>query len=342
MFRAIYCTTILYVALASVAGFAQTEPATEPSLTFVRGEARPMEQRWGGFMGVGQPKVTATFETRPALGPGGEATLTYSQVENRALAEVFGEQTGFGPGGLGRDSSATYFRGKAGIERMTIFEDQRPVADLWTIIASSDDEAKALVTAFLRSYGDVVARGIENSRQELPDIAAKIEEKQPAIAECETQIQRAEEECRQVGVADMTDEAIDSAIARFAQEQRLNQVDIAGLEASLASAKQRAGGGGELAQTLARIQVELDIQLVGKLARKDALLREVRELQAGRAARAHIHELQKKLADVKKSVSIPESNLSYHEKWIQNLEGLRAHFGVTDNRVTISPVAQTR
>ncbi len=311
-----------------------------------------MEERWGrgaGF-GIGHPKVVATLETRPALGgetrpaPGGtwQARFADSDIQKTALAAVFGEHSAFAPSGLSPDSSATYFTDKAGIERTTIFEDKQPVADLWTIVAGSEDEATALVTALLRSYHDVVDRALAETRAKLPEFAAKIEERRPEITECEGQIQQAEDECRQLGAADMTDDAIDSAIARFEQERRLNQVDIAGLEASLSSAKQRAASGGDLAQTLARIQVELDIQLVGKLARKEALLREMRDLQAARAARGRMHGAQKKLAEIKKSIAAPETNLSSYEKWIQNLESLQANFTVTDNRVTLSPIAQTR
>jgi hypothetical protein len=346
MFSASTCGALMSfcVALSNAAALAQTKPTTEPNLTYVRGEVRAMEERWGrgaGF-GIGHPTVTATLETRPALGGGWQAKRADSDVEKGALTAVFGAQFAYGPAGLNQDSSATYFTGKAGIERTTLFKDQQAVADLWTIIAGSEDEARALAAALVRSYLDVVDRGLVQARQELPDLVSKVDEKKPVIAECEARIQEAEDECRQLEVGDMTDEAIDSAIARFEQEQRLNQVDIAGLEASLASAKQRAGGDGNLAQTLARIQVELDIQLVGKLARKDALLREVRDLQAGRAARARIHELQKKVAMAKRSLSIPERNLASHEEWIQELESLKAHFAVTGNRVMLSPLAQTR
>jgi hypothetical protein len=332
----------LWLALCSAAAYAQTESTTEPALTYVRGEARALEERECGFEDLGHPKVMATLETRPALGGvyTGQAPAVYSWIPKDALVAVFGEQRLFDMGRRGAGHGAC-FEGKGGIEQAPVFQDRRPVADIWTVIARNEEEARSLVEALLHSYRENVARDLEKARARAAEFVPKIEEGQRTIADYESQIQQSEEECRRLGVADMTDEAIDSAVARFDQEQRLNQVDIAGLEASLASAKQRAGGGGELAQTLARIQVELDIQLVGKLARKDALARELQNLQSGHAARMHIRELRQKIDDVKKSLAVPEASLSRAEKEIEGLEGL-ANFTVTDNRVTMSPIAQTR
>ncbi|HQL53132.1 MAG TPA: hypothetical protein PLQ87_00340 [Phycisphaerae bacterium] len=336
---------LLIVALAWCVRLTLAQPTTSsaPALAYVRGEPRAAEKRWDGLPGLEHPRVAATLETRPALAepPDGRKMNIPREIIKSALASVFGSQRPMGPvttGGRDREADAFYvLKTGAGIERTAVFVGEERVADRWTVYAGSDDEAQALVEALLRAFPQVVAAELEPARQKFAQASERVDATNRTIVDCEQQIQQREHACRNAGVAEMTDEAIDGAIARFNQEQRLNQVDIAGIEASLASAKQR-GGTGELSPTLARIQVELEIQLVGKLARKEALTQELQALQRGRTERRHIRELEKKLA---------EAN-TWLERYGQRIRAMCAdevaaledvaRVTVVDDRVEISPI----
>ncbi len=333
---------IAWLALCGGTATAQTAPSTEPALTFVPGEPRRLELRWDiKQLTSGKLKVVALVATRPLLvrvdDYPGQPPKPAETILRDALAAVCNGRIFVNKGALGRDQdSEVGYCIDAVIERHTGVMDEEP-ADVWTIAAGDEEKARTLVAALLRSYRQNVARELDEARRQVSELASKVEETQRLIADREAQIQLAEEECRQLGVADMTNDAIDSAVARFNQEQRLNQVDIAGIEASLASAKQRTGLPGELSQTLARIQVELEIQLVGKLARKDALARELRDLQGGRAARERIRELQSKGSETKNALKFLEGGLALHQKDVEGLEPLK-DFTVIDNRVAICPI----
>lgn len=339
------CRVLLIVALAwcARAGLAQPATSSAPALTYVRGEPRAAEKRWDDLPGLGRPRVAATLETRPALAepPGGRKMNIRSEIIKSALAGVFGSQRpvrSVTTGGRDREADAFYvLKTSAGIERTAVFAGDERVADRWTVYAGSDDEAQALVEALLRAFPQVVATELEPARQKLAQASERVEATNRTIADCEQQIQQREQACRDAGVAEMTDDAIDSAIARFNQEQRLNQVDIAGIEASLASAKQR-GGSGELSPTLARIQVELEIQLVGKLARKEALTQELQALQRGRTERRHIRELEKKIAEANTWLETYGKRIrTMSADEVAALEDV-ARVTVVDDRVEIGPI----
>ena len=91
---------------------------------------------------------------------------------------------------------------------------------------------------------------------------------------------------------------------------------------------------------LERIQVELEIELIGKLARRDALAREMRELEKGREARSKIDELFGKLVTTRHDLTLYKKTLSRLQESVQHLERL-ADFTVADKRVVISPIAPT-
>jgi predicted component of type VI protein secretion system len=327
--------------LCPAVAWAQTEDEPQRAVEFVSGEARTLDfdrSRFSaGRFSARLCKVVATFETKPVLLGVPEAYVT-----SGALAAVFGREDPENPHNL-----RTLAAGRAWIGRTTVYaDDEARAADLWTIAAIDEGTAKAVTQALLQSYAGNMHKTLEEKRAGLEKDLAKSQELQRTIEEWENQIRVNEEACRKLAVDRLGEQMINSAIARFEQERRLNEIDITGVNARLAATKERLeadqgqGDKSELGRALYRIQVELEIELIGKLARKEALAREIQQLEKGREARSKIDELRDKLATARHELALQEKRLSRLQESVQRLECIAA-FTVTDNRVVISPIAPT-
>ena len=340
------CVSIAAVcALLAAPAWAQTEDEPQRKVGFVSGEARTLDS---GRTRFSAPlcKIVATFQTRPVL-----ADVSESYITRGAFAAVFGPKDPQEP-----YDPRTLAPGEAWIDRKTIYaDDEARARDLWTIAAIDEATAKALTHALFESCAANVQKALDEKRGQLERVLAREQQRREAIDKLKAQIKEAEELCGKLTVDKFSSETIAAAIARFDHERRLNEIDIAALEARLAAAKERlearqgaekqqgkdsAELRGEAWRALHRIQVELEIELIGKLARREAVGRELEQLKRGLETRQRIDGFEGKLAVAQRPRSGGGSESSLR-KSIEQLERL-ANFTVIDNRVVISPIAPTR
>ncbi len=320
-------------ALLAAPAWTQTEDQPQREVEFVSGEARTVDRH---DYAVRRCTVVATFETKPVL-----SRVRDHSITRNALGTVFGWEDPKSP-----DRSPTLADDRAVVDRKTVYSDDKArAADRWTIAAIDETTAKAVTEALLVSYAMAVRKVVEENRAASERYAKKCTQLQRRVDEYPAQIEANEEVCGRVGVGTFTLGTIDEAIARFDHEHRLNEVDIAGLNARLEATEERLNtaiseGNTAMRQALERIQVELQIELIGKLARKAALSRERQQLESARESRAKADKLRDNLAAARKELPKNERMLSVYRSKVQELEQL-ANFAVTDNRVVISPILRT-
>ena len=344
--------TLIAAVGAGTAPAQTSQPATQPELTFARGEPRAVDSklqaRRGSYdeRGLDQLTVFGILETRPSLSA--EAlrnmyvghTRLLEAVTHRSLVEVFGEPQPGRESMLTAPAIARCFRGEGLVEYSTREEGGAAVADVWTIRARDEESARALVQAVLQNLCAVRAELLRERQEVEAKAIAEATQTRHGIVEKENRVQTILEECGRLGIADMTDEAIDSTIARLEQEQRLNQIDIAGIEASLGAVKNRLNGresSPETSVALARMQVELDINLVGKLARKDAIGKELKQLQTGRSTRAPLRDLQRQIPELKTSLAECERALHRLKETVERLRQV-ADVEILSPRIELHPI----
>ncbi len=339
------CVSIAAVcALLGAPAWGQTKDQAQGEVEFVTGEPRVVDLPHAAR----RCEVVGTFETKPVL-----TDVRERRVIDDALGAVFGWEKGRIVIG---EAEYPLTGGRAWIERKTVYaDDEARARDLWTIAAIDEATAKALTRALFESCAANVQKALDEERGRLERVLAREEQRREAIDKLKSQIKEAEELCGKLTVDKFSSETIAAAIARFDHERRLNEIDIAGLEARLAATKERlearhgaekqqgkdsAELRGEAWRALHRIQVELEIELIGKLARREAVGRELEQLKRGLETRQRIDGFEGKLAVAQRRRSGGGSESSLR-KSIEQLERL-ADFTVIDNRVVISPIAPTR
>lgn len=333
-------STMVSCVLSTTAAVAQSEPSTKPSeaeVTFVRGEKDWPASSWRVL-----PKWMATFTTRPSVSPfeGAVVSAAFGEVFQNARVE---SRPGF------RSQSAEITAFVDSLQRAEVHHWQRTkngsTEDRWTVLGFSEEAVTALSKAVVRACRGAFAPP-QSFKTQLQSLMQRIDERVQGIPVFEAQLAQAGEETRRLGVTSMTDDEVSSAAARLDQEQRLNAVDIAGLEASIGATQKRMAAlpgasrrnesDVEVARTLCRIQVELEIQLAGKLARKTALSNELERVQAGREARARATKLRQEIAESRQAVEADRTALHEVQEQLVAWESV-ATVTVVDDRVVVSP-----
>lgn len=344
------------VAASTTWAAGQNNLPQDPQIQFVSSGPRPVELP----RSVAQSDLVTslvTLRTLPSiaggfpnmnfmgiLGPQGFERL----ITNEALGAVFGwhtphrsETRRIQPSGV---RGVEYSRrpkvvGRGWIGRQPDKEgDEDEGSDHWMIVAVDEPTAKALTEAFLKTFREHAGRAVRESRKQHEKAVAELQKNRDLLAEYQADLREAEDTCRTAGVLNMSLPAIEEAIGKIRHEQRINDIDIAGITARLAALKERLDTTNpELKRALTRLQVESEIELAGKLGRQAPLAKEMRQLDLSHKARTALDKLPDSISSRQRKIKGSEGYMPTRRERLQHLENLAA-FEILSNRAVISGI----
>jgi len=274
-------------------------------------------------------------------------------IEKNALEAIFGRVDL-----LSGDPAVHYWgtnevpdtRGRAHVQRGRAWESADGAVAEWQILAEDEATVRKLALALIQSLRSYFTGQLQEHRDTREADLIEIEVLRSRCEERREQVSGLREEICTANAEGMSPAAIDAAVTRIDLEQRLNHIDIVGIRAGMEAAKARreamirAGGAPEAAgilPDLRRIEIELEIQLAGRLARGAALQQELDRLRAAHRAAEKLAQAERDLEKLQGEIRAYEQRVASTPDWIRHYERLGS-FQVVDSRVTLCPVVPGR
>ncbi len=241
-------------------------------------------------------------------------------------------------------------RGRAHVQRGRAWESADGAVAEWQILAEDEATVRKLALAFIQSLHSYLTGRLQEHRDTREADLKEIEELRSRCEELREQVSGLREEICTANAEGMSPAAIDAAVTRIDLEQRLNHIDIVGIRAGIEAAKARREAMGREGMThadldapplLQRIEIELEVQLAGRLARGAALQQELDRLRAAHRAAQKLAEAERDLGKLQGEIQAYEQRVASNPDWIRFYERL-GNFQVVDSRVTLCPIAPAR
>lgn len=174
----------------------------------------------------------------------------------------------------------------------------------WRVLAPNEEIAAIFIVELVRIHNEVALEEIRKERDEAERELASLTEQ---IEKYDAQIADLVKARKDLGVFWMGAPQVHEAASELQREMRRGEIDIAGLKAQLDSINSRLESwyaqprdpadrttvDSEVLRAVLRMQVEVEIELAGKLARQKAIEEEIASLRLGSQRQAEYTEADK-------------------------------------------------
>jgi len=308
------------------------------------------------------PYRAAAVVDSPSVFHQGEEEKHISDIVWQAEGNIFGwrmrsmserHQLGGGRGGVvgaGYDdrSQVPDVQDRAQIILLVVEEEGQPAFSRWLIAAADGETAERLARALREAYVKEMGELLSTRRQVMSYGEKPRAARESQLADARQRIQAAEAECAKLGLTPFPAETLLEVMTALENQRRLNDVDLAGIEAQVKAvaqrmdqqAKERVKPGEEgdahaRSTALYEMRVRLEIELIGHLAKKDALQKSLDDLRRGQNALQTISESEAQVKSLEEQTASSQRNLEYNSARLATAEAFFA-FDQVDPKIRVA------
>ena len=290
----------------------------EPPLKFEQGAPVEMEVS----AGLREMTVVATFETTEPF-------------DVKAASRLLG-----GPSEARGGSVRSGARGVS-VERPGVLDTQ--TADgrtRWTLLAPDQYVAMSAANTLRGQYGDLVESHLQWNRGMLKNPTRTLEKLGARRAEAVEKLAAARAGYEAIGIDLFNSASAEQIITSLIGARQLLDVDLAGIDAQLAALRERRAAtarSSEIMAMLARMELEQELERLGKAARRAEVVRQIEAVKRARALLEEIEQQTAALAELEPEIDKTEKSIADTKAKIEDIE-MRTELRFTNDTVVISPI----
>lgn len=215
---------------------------------------------------------------------------------------------------------------------------EAPTKDLWIVYAPDDRTLRELIAemdrrilAWQKAFVGINRDSLMRDQKNLDDLCEKLPYTERQLSDQQAQYD-------EVKINGFTVDASDSLTADLVRESRLVEIDVVGLEAQLAEIRKRLGNRDQSARVprdqLTSMQVRLDIELIGKTARRAVINRQIHQIMQAVQRLSLMQSTEQSLQQQRRMILRIEKNIESAKSFLDRVKR-KPGLPIIGNRVTV-------
>jgi hypothetical protein len=210
----------------------------------------------------------------------------------------------------------------------------------WTLLAPDQYVAMSAVNTLHGQYGDLVESHLQWNRGMLKNPTRTLEKLGARRAEAVEKLAAARAGYEAIGIDLFNSISAEQIITSLIGARQLLDVDLAGIDAQLAALRERRAAtarSSEIMAMLARMELEQELERLGKAARRAEVVRQIEAVKRARALLEEIEQQTAALAELEPEIDKTEKSIADTKAKIEDIE-MRTELRFTNDTVVISPI----